>query len=381
MKFPAAILPLAAVCLIAGAQQTTADPAPQTAPQQPANLTTVLRESAPALEAAAPAASLATVSTDGVSLSGPLSVANGLAFIGNNGAITAGDKTVRLSLTRGGNLNLCSSTQVHLSTDNTVSGGGLMLALNRGALEAHYIPGQYSDVILTPDLRILISGPGTANFSLRVNNQGDTCFDNHGDQAPYVLATNLFEGGAYRIQPNQRVLFEHGSLQQVVDNEKDACGCPPAEPTPEPTAIARVGAPGLTLHTSNQTNTPPNKTAADNPFPLAESEGLKPPPPAPTTPVVPAGEAHAEVTAPLVYNGEASQGTGTPAPSSAPGGDTAATPATDRACGDPLYPGVICDSGSAAKPAAPVQATPPDGPPAKAKKHSGFVRFLRKIFG
>ena len=60
-----------------------------------------------------------------------------------------------------------------------------------------------------------------------MNNQGDTCLDNHGAHAPYVLASSLFEGGAYRVQPNQRVLFEHGSLHEVVDNEQEPCGCPP----------------------------------------------------------------------------------------------------------------------------------------------------------
>lgn len=346
MKSAAAILLLAAGAAAQQPVTTQTQPASQ---QPPASLTTVLHESAP--PAPAEAASLATVSTEGVSLGGPMSVANGFAAIGNNGAVTADDKTVHLKLTRGGNLNVCATTQVHLSTDTTVSGGGLMIALNRGAVEGHYIPGQFSDVILTPDLRILISGPGIVDFSLRVNNQGDTCFDNHGDHAPYVLATNLFEGGAYRVQPNQRVLFEHGSLQQVVDNERESCGCPPPPPTPEPTAIARVGAPGLTLRTSDQTNTSPpspHSSEAENPFPLAESEGLKAPSAPSSTPAVPPGQAQAQVTAPLVYNGE------TP------------PPATE----------------AAAKPAAPSAATATPAPePAKPKKHSAFVRFFRRVFG
>ncbi|HVT95935.1 MAG TPA: hypothetical protein VHE33_00410, partial [Acidobacteriaceae bacterium] len=205
----------------------------------------------------------------------------------------------------------------------------------------------------TPDLRILISGPGTADFSLRVNNQGDTCFDNHGDHAPYVLATNLFEGGAYRVQPNQRVLFEHGSLKQVVDNEQNSCGCPPPEPTPAPTAIARVGAPGITLHTSNETNTPPpspRSTETENPFPLAQSEGLKAPSTPPSTPAVPPGQTQTQITVPLTYNGEAAPSSGTPPPAT-----QAAQPSASKA---------------------------PSKPPEKPKKkHSAFVRFLRKIFG
>jgi hypothetical protein len=323
----------------------------QSGSQQPSpSLATVLHEAAP--PGAAEPASLATVSTEGVSLSGPMSVANGMASIGNNGAVTASDKTVHLKLTRGGNLNVCATTQIHLSTDASVSGGGLMIALNRGALEGHYIPGQFSDVILTPDLRILISGPGKADFSLRVNNAGDTCFDNHGDQAPYVLATNLFEGGAYRVQPNQRVLFEHGSLQQVVDNEQELCGCPAPPPTPAPTSIARLGAPGLTPHTSSDSKTPQKgKTAAEqNPFPVAQSEGLETPA-APSAPAAAPGQTHTQITVPLVYSGEAAAN---------------ATPQTP--------------ADSATEPAA--QTASAAAPPAKVKKkHSAFVRFLRKIFG
>jgi hypothetical protein len=96
----------------------------------------------------------------------------------------------------------------------------------------------------------------------------------------------------YRVKPNQRVLFEHGSLQQVVDNETEPCGCPSAVP------VAVASNDGKPVGG-------PSSTPADTAFPLAESEGLKPPPPPPTQPVVPAGEPHVQVTVPLVYNGAA----------------------------------------------------------------------------
>ena len=402
MKPLAAISPLAAAllfgaCLAAStaAQQTT-PPAPLPTPQpdaaqQPESSTNP--STAPAQVPSAQSPSIATVSLEGVSLSGSLSVEDGRAIIGNNGAITAGDKTAHVALTRGGALNVCASTKIHLSTDNTISGGGLMIAIDHGALEAQYLPGQYSDVLLTPDLRILISGPGEANLSFRVNNQGDTCIDNHGDHAPYVLASSLFEGGAYRVQPNQRVLFEHGSLQQVVDNEKESCGCPPPAPIPAPASIASAGIPGATLRTSDQGAAAPPPpaatTAAQNPFPLAESEGLQPPPPPPNTPVVPPGEVHTQVTAPLIYNGETSQNIGMPASSlsaPAPSSGSAPAPASNAACSDPLYPGVVCDSAATADQA---KGQPENSPTtaqtaqtAKAKKKSsGFAHFLRKIFG
>lgn len=231
--------------------------------------------------------SIASVSLQGVRVSGSLSVADGRAVIGNNGTITAGDTTAHVRLARGGALDVCSSTKIHLATDSATEGRALMIALDRGAFEAHYKAGQFSDVILTPDLRILVSPPGQVDLSLRVNQQGDTCIDNHGSRAPYVLATNLFAGGAYRIQPNQRVLFEHGSLDEVVDNETEPCGCPP--PQPPATAIARSGKKAA------------SQAAARNPFPLAESEGLQPPPAPPVKPEKP-GVTHAEVQAPLAYN-------------------------------------------------------------------------------
>ena len=237
-------------------------------------------------------AAIAYVPAAGVTVSGSLSVADGKISIGNNGTIKAGDSTAMVRLARGGDLQVCASTEVHLSRDTSVQGAdsALMIAMDRGALQASYVPGKYSDVLLTPDLRILISGPGTADLKIRVNKQGDTCVDNHGANAPYVTVTSQFEGGVYRVQPNQRVMFEHGSLQQVVDNEAESCGCPAAAP---PVAVASSGVKPL-----------PGKTAAEaaNPFPLARSEGLAGPEPEPTEPVVPVGVAHAEVAAPIAYS-------------------------------------------------------------------------------
>jgi hypothetical protein len=276
---------------------------------------------------------IAYVPTEGVSLSGPLSVENGKASIGNNGAITAGEQTAHLTLARGGEVRLCASTKVHLSKDATANSNdpaadsALMIALDRGALEASYTPGKYSDVLLTPDLRILISGPGKADFKIRVNQQGDTCIDNHGADAPYVTVTSQFEGGLYRVQPNQRVLIEHGSLEKVIDNEADPCGCP----APPPVSVASATADTVTNKANpavpgqkiGQPTGGPSSTAADTSFPLAVSEGLKPPPTIPTEPLTPAGVAHVEVQAPISYSGSATPNpaepgaAGTPPPASA----------------------------------------------------------------
>lgn len=105
-----------------------------------------------------------------------------------------------------------------------------------------------------------------------MGDSGDTCIENAGSDAPYVVVTSVFDGGVYRVMPGQRVMFEHGSLQQVVDQEKEPCGCPP-----------------------------PSKTEV-NEFPLAESEGLAPTPPSPQASAIKQPAANDEAATTLVHN-------------------------------------------------------------------------------
>ena len=228
---------------------------------------------------------IAFAPTNGVTIAGSLEVTNNRASIGPNATITAGDKTAHITLARGGSLDVCQSTKIQLSADKSLGpaarpgDNAIMISLDQGAVETHDTPGKYSDVVMTPDLRILVSGPGKAEMSFRVARNGDTCIDNRGKNAPYVTVTGLFSGGVYRVQPNQRVLIEHGDLGQIVDNEPEPCGCPPA-----PKEVAKAGM-GL-----GHGNAKKNQAAKENPFPLAESEGLKPPPAAPTTNCRPASQ-------------------------------------------------------------------------------------------
>jgi hypothetical protein len=246
-----------------------------------------------------------------VQVSGAVDISHGETMLGNGSAITAGKQAVKITLQRGGELRLCSTSTVHLSKDRSIEdpvSSALMMALDRGAIEANYDVGKYSDVLLTPDLRILISGPGQAQLSIRVNTQGDTCVDNHGPGAPYVTVSSQLEGGAYRVLPDQRVNFEHGSLSEVVDHEPEPCGCPPVPVT----SVASGG---------------PSSTPADTAFPIAESEGLAAPPTPPTAPAVPAGQTHAQVTVPLTYNGEKPAAVPAAAPASSPPAPAPAAPA------------------------------------------------------
>jgi hypothetical protein len=261
-------------------------------------------------------APIAIVPVEGVNLTGAINIADGKAMIGASGTVTAGEHPATITLPQRGNLRICATTKVGLTADSSVAGSatagsssassaglnpvgspasaeapGLMMALDRGAVEANFATGKNSDVILTPDFRIVISGPGMAHVQVRLGPKGDTCVDNHGADAPYVSVSSIFEGGVYRVQADQRVMFQHGSLREVVDREKEPCGCPLEQPaSPKP-----------------------------NEFPLAQSEGLAPlptPPPNAAPPGVVAGQ----VTAQLSYDGsrpgEAKARADVPAPTS-----------------------------------------------------------------
>jgi hypothetical protein len=173
-----------------------------------------------------------------------------------------------------------------------------MMAMDHGAIEASFATGRNSDILLTPDFRILIGAPGAAEVKVRLGQHGDTCVDNAGINAPYVLVTSIFEGGDYRVQPGQRVMFEHGSLHEVVDQEKEPCGCPPPAPK-------------------------------GNEFPLAQSEGLAPlPKPAPIAPSQ--SSAPVQPVEPFVYKAadHAAQPAAATPPAEAAAGDQPATSPT-----------------------------------------------------
>ena len=206
-------------------------------------------------------------------VTGALEVSQGKAIIAASGTITSGSETTQVTLPHRGVLRVCASTTVKLAADSSVPAGeipGLMMAMDHGAVEASFATGRNSDILMTPDFRILIGGPGAAEVKVRLGANGDTCVDNAGVSAPYVLVSSVFDGGAYRVQAGQRVMFQHGNLHEVVDQEKEPCGCPPAVKEP-------------------------------NEFPLAQSEGLAPlAPPAPS-PAAQPGQPPLTTT-PLAYS-------------------------------------------------------------------------------
>jgi len=215
-------------------------------------------------------------SDPGAAVTGALEVTAGKAVIAANGSITSGSRTTDVSLPHRGTLRVCAATTVKLAADTSVPASGtpgLLMAMDHGAVEMSFATtpaGANADILLTPDFRILIGGPGASEVKVRLGREGDTCVDNTGKDAPYVVVTSLFASGLYRVQPGQRVMFQHGSLSEVVDQEKEPCGCPP-EPA----------------------------KATGNEFPLAQSEGLSPKSP----PALGHDASSVPMTPALVYSG------------------------------------------------------------------------------
>ncbi len=223
----------------------------------------------------------ASDSGKGATVTGALEVTAGKAFIAASGTVTAGSRTTDVILPRRGTLRVCASTTVKLAADTGVPTGetpGLLMAIDHGAVEMSFADTsaneRNADVLLTPDFRILIGGPGASEVKVRLGAGGDTCVDNSGADAPYVVVTSVFGSGLYRVQPGQRVMFQHGSLREVVDQEPEPCGCPPS---PAPTH--------------------------GNEFPLAQSEGLAPTPLESSAPIQ--MTAPPQVAPPLVYSSAA----------------------------------------------------------------------------
>ncbi len=241
-------------------------------------------------------AGIGTLRTEGARVTGLVAVSAGTATIQSSGTVETGRESTEVRLMRGGVVRVCGGSVVAFSqaTGSQAAGnrGGvaayapLLIALQRGAAEVQARTLQ-TDAILTPDLRLQSSDNAPLDLRLRVNAGGDTCVENLGKGAPMLHATEQFGSAGYLIKPGQRVLFEHGSVREVVDREGTSCGCPK-----------------------------PGKGGKDD-FPEAVSAGMAQPEPAPAT----NAGTPVQVAADMNYKADTGGGSGAavPAAASSPG--------------------------------------------------------------
>lgn len=239
------------------------------------------------------------VNTRDAEVTGATDGFDGQAVLAGSVSVTARDHTAPIALGRGGTVRVCQSTELHVTENRAVSvAAPLLFSLDRGAIEIQ-TAGTPNDSVMTPDLRFTVRSQGPLDLRLRVARNGDTCVDNRGPGAPTLAVSDPFGESMYELAPNQHVLFEHGSLREVVDRETSPCGCP--EPKGMSIAEALVAPPGA--KTGPQSAVPaPAPPPEQHPFPVAVSEGLAPPEDVPPPPPGP----HPPVTDALVYIAPAS---------------------------------------------------------------------------
>jgi len=223
-------------------------------------------------------------------ISGGLEVSNG-------SVITAGQKPATLNLARGGQVRICPRT--NLTVNSSPKGQELMFAMSVGSLEGEYQLPATADAILTPDFRILISGPAKVDVSVGATENGDACVRSRGEDS-YVVVSELMGNDFYRVKPNQQVIFHAGHAKDPEVNDGAPCGCPVTAPAQVQRAAAAAPTPPASSPTPEQQAAA--LAAIKNEASVAATANA-----ASALPPQSAGQLQVQIDAPMVY-----QSNGTP---------------------------------------------------------------------
>lgn len=228
---------------------------------------------------------------------GSVTLASSGMTVMSGSSITAGEQTARLQLNRGGELHVCAGTAVSVSA--SANGRDLMFSFGSGSIESRYAMRASSDVIVTPDLRMVITGPGEFDLDVAITPAGDTCVRSHRDSTGGVIVNEQFGEGTYQVKPSDSVLFRKGKIADASVNPPGVnCGCPSPKSAIRETEVA--SAPAITAP-SPTTPTPTEPVASASP-------GSTPPPnisPTTETSPQPSTEAqHLVADAPFVFNAD-----------------------------------------------------------------------------
>lgn len=191
----------------------------------------------------------------------------------NGSTVTAGESAATLRLTRGGELRVCPHSSISIAS--SPSGSQLMLAMNSGAVEAHYPLSSSRDTFVTPDFRILLIGPGDFHVAIGADARGDTCVRTLDGNTSAIVVEEQMQEGIRQLGPKEQAIFHNGSVKNLDTVVPPECGCP----VPKGELAARP-----------------------RPIPRLEDDELR----------TSAPDARVVIDAPLVFSGEPS--TPTPAP-------------------------------------------------------------------
>ena len=189
-------------------------------------------------------------------------------------------------------MRICPGT--NLTVNRSATGQELMFAMSAGSLEGQYPLSTTADAILTPDFRILISGPANVDVSVTASTNGDACVRSRGDDS-YIVVSELMGNDFYRLHANEQALFRSGHVKDPEINGTTVCGCPAPPPLEQaaaaPTPVQNPAPP-----------TPDQRAAAvaalqSEPSVAAAANAAAALPPQPQ------GKVQIEVDAPMIFSG------------------------------------------------------------------------------
>ncbi len=220
------------------------------------------------------------------SVKGSVILAGSGTSVLSGSSIQAGAEAATLKLDRGGSLLVCEGTK--LAVNSSQNGRQLLLSLNTGNLELNYPLGTEADTLLTPDLQLLMPGPGTVHLAVRVSPNGDTCVQSLPWNGAAIVVSETMGDATYQVKPDEAVLFKGGHLNQA-SSSKQNCGCPKSVAT----QVAKA-APAAPPVPSPAPNTSPGAIIPHSAASAQEQLAAAAPPPP---------EQHLTVDAPFIFHG------------------------------------------------------------------------------
>lgn len=242
----------------------------------------------PTLVAGQQAQSIGQLYATDASVKGSVMLAGSGTSVMSGSSIEAGTQAATLKLDRGGSLLVCEGTK--LSIASSQNGRQMLFSLNSGNLELNYPLGTEADNLLTPDLRLLLPGPGTVHVAVRVAPNGDTCVQSLPWNAAAIVISETMGDATYQVKQDEAVIFKGGHLGQATKS-KSNCGCPKEAPPP----VAKNTSPAPAPQAPSQLPASAMLPGTTQPLsPQAQQLASAPPPP----------EQHLAVDAPFIFHGD-----------------------------------------------------------------------------